>query len=148
MGVIPWSPLNGGWLTGKYRRGIDAPADSRFARLAPMRPMYSLDDAMSQRKFDLLDELTAIASDAGTSLIHLSVAFVLEHPAVTSAIVGPRTMEQFEDHLGAEELVLDGDLLDRIDALVPPGTDVDARDAYYQPPAIATARLRRRHRAD
>jgi aryl-alcohol dehydrogenase (NADP+) len=148
MGVIPWSPLNGGWLTGKYQRGVDAPADSRFARLAPMRPMYSLDDAVSQRKFDLVDELNEIAAAAGTSLIHLSLAFVLEHPAVTSAIIGPRTMEQFEALLGAEELMLDSDVLDRIDALVPPGTDVDARDAYYQPAAIANTGLRRRARVE
>jgi aryl-alcohol dehydrogenase-like predicted oxidoreductase len=144
MGVIPWGPLNGGWLTGKYRRDAEVPPDSRFARLAPARALYSLDSPQSRRKLDILDELRALAAEAGTTLIHLALAFVLEHPAVTAAIIGPRTLPQLEDHLGADELELDPAVLDRIDELVPPGTDVDDRDAWFQPPAISDPRLRRR----
>ena len=85
-----------------------------------------------------------LASDAGTSLIDLALAFVLQHPAVTSAIIGPRTMQQLEDQLGAADVVLSADVLDRIDELAPPGNDVDTRDAYFAAPAIVHAKLRRR----
>jgi aryl-alcohol dehydrogenase (NADP+) len=139
VGVIPWSPLNGGWLTGKYRRGEEAPSDSRFGR----RP-GALESTTAQRKLDLVDELSAMADEAGITLIHLAMAFVLQHPGVTSAIVGPRTMQQFEDHLGCDEVILDQAVLDRIDKLVRPGTDVDERDSYFRPPALVDAKLRRR----
>jgi aryl-alcohol dehydrogenase-like predicted oxidoreductase len=144
MGVIPWSPLNGGWLTGKYRRDVEIPADSRVARLASTYPLFSTERPTNQRKLDLVEQLAKLASDAGISLIDLSLAFVLQHPAVTAAIIGPRTMPQLEDQLGASEVTLTHELLDRIDELAPPGTDVDARDAYFQAPAIVHAQLRRR----
>ena len=144
MGVIPWSPLNGGWLTGKYRRDAEIPADSRLARLAASNPLYATKSPTNQRKLDLVEQLAKLASDAGISLIDLALAFVLQHPAVTAAIIGPRTMQQLEDQLGASEVTLTGELLDRIDELAPPGTDVDTRDAYFQAPAIVHAKLRRR----
>ena len=106
---------------------------------------YGVDpQPIRERKLDLVEELLALASDAGCSLTHLSLAFVLGHPAVTSAIVGPRTLAQLEDQLGAEAVALPDDVLDRIDALVPPGTDLNPRDAGYVPASLAEARLRRR----
>ena len=134
MGVIPWSPLAGGWLTGKYRRGEAAP-DTNRARRIPERFSYDLPE--NQRKLDLVEELLKLAADAGVSLTHLAHAFVLEHPAVTSAIIGPRTMEQLTDVLAGAEVRLSNDVLDRIDKLVPPGTNVNAADAGYYPPSLS-----------
>jgi aryl-alcohol dehydrogenase-like predicted oxidoreductase len=145
MGVIPWSPLNSGWLTGKYRRDAEIPKDSRLARLAGSNPLYATDSPASRRKFDLVEELLEVADDAGTTLIHLALAFILAHPAVTSAIIGPRTMDQLVDQLDATDVTLTDETLDRIDELVPPGADVDPRDSYFQAPAILHAKLRRRH---
>ena len=92
----------------------------------------------------MVEELIALADEAGLSLIHLALGFVLEHPAVTSAIVGPRTMEHLEGQLGAADVVLDDKVLDRIDELVPPGTNLNEADAGWTPPALADASLRRR----
>ena len=143
MGVIAWSPLNGGWLAGRYRRGESPPADSRAARMGgrfdPARPE-------NDRKHDLVDELGKVAAEAGCSLVHLALAFVLVHPAVTSAIVGPRTMEHLESQLGATDVVLTDEVLDRIDELVAPGTNVQPADAGYTPPAIEASWRRRRTR--
>ncbi|MGH9068366.1 MAG: aldo/keto reductase [Acidimicrobiales bacterium] len=141
MSVIPWSPLNGGWLTGRYRRGSETPAGGRAERMPerfdPSRPENA-------RKLDLVEELAKLASDAGCSMVELALAFVLAHPAVSAAIIGPRTMDQLRGQLGAPEVTLEDAVLDRIDELVPPGTDVAAGDAGYQAPALASARLRRR----
>ena len=98
MGVIPWSPLAGGWLTGRYRKGSPPPEGGR-ARRTPER--FDFERAENQRKLDLVEDLVAAADEAGLSLTHLAMAFVLEHPGVTSAIIGPRTMEQLTDVLGA-----------------------------------------------
>src|SRR6478752_7029721 len=98
MGVIPWSPLAGGWLSGRWRKGQDAPQSSRAERM-PAR--YDLSNPDNQRKLDAADALAVLADEAGLSLVHMALAFVLEHPAVTSAIIGPRTLEQLESQLGA-----------------------------------------------
>ncbi|MEJ5943823.1 aldo/keto reductase [Pseudokineococcus basanitobsidens] len=143
MGVIPWSPLAGGWLTGKYRKGEAAPESSRAARM-PAR--YDLDSPENQAKLDAADALAKVADEAGMSLIHLALGFTLAHPAVTAPIIGPRTMEQLESQLGAADVVLPDDVLDRIDEIVPPGTTLAAADAGYVPPALADASLRRRPR--
>jgi aryl-alcohol dehydrogenase-like predicted oxidoreductase len=143
MGVIPWSPLAGGWLTGKYRKGDPTPTTGRAA-LIPDRFRFDLPE--NQRKLDLVEELLKLAADAGVSLTHLSMAFVLEHPAVTSAIIGPRTMEQLTDVLGGADVLLSQDVLDRIDDLVPPGTNVNAADAGYQPPSLRRSQRRRPRR--
>jgi aryl-alcohol dehydrogenase-like predicted oxidoreductase len=134
MGVIPWSPLAGGWLTGKYRKGDTTPTTGRAARI-PDRFDFSKPE--NQRKLDLVEDLLKLASDAGVSLTHLAMAFVLEHPAVTSAIIGPRTMEQFTDVLSGADVRLTDDVLDRIDELVPPGTNVNEADAGWQSPALS-----------
>ena len=143
MGVLSWSPLAGGWLTGRYRKGREAPTSTRFGRL-PWR--YDLSLPENQRKLDAAEALAVLAEEAGLTLIHLAIAFVLRHRAVTSAIIGPRTMEQLESQLGADEVVLDDALLDRIDEIVPPGRNVNPADAGYTPPALENESLRRRAR--
>jgi aryl-alcohol dehydrogenase-like predicted oxidoreductase len=139
MGVIAWSPLNGGWLTGKYRKGQEPPPGSRGARNWAGR----FDDPESQRKFDLVEDLLKLAADAGVSLTHLAQAWVVEHPAVTSAIIGPRTMDHLTDLLAGQDVKLDVATLDRIDELVPPGTNVNLGDAGWTSPNL-DARARRR----
>ncbi|MGD1034619.1 MAG: aldo/keto reductase [Candidatus Dormibacteria bacterium] len=141
MGVIPWSPLAGGFLSGGYRRGQAVPASTRSGRL-PHR--YDLSLPVNQRKLEAADALAQLADDAGISLIHLAIAFVLRHPAVTAAIIGPRTMEHLESQLGAAAVTLDQATLDRIDEIVPPGTNVNPADAGWVTPEIADGRLRRR----
>ena len=140
MGVISWSPLAGGWLTGRWRQGQEPPTSTRAERL-PMR--YDLSRPANQRKLEATEALAQLAEEAGMSLIHLAIAFVLEHPAVTAAIVGPRTMEQLEDQLGADEVALSDDVLDRIDELVPPGTTLNPADTGYTPPSLERSARRR-----
>jgi aryl-alcohol dehydrogenase-like predicted oxidoreductase len=140
MGVIPWSPLAGGWLSGKYRKGADTPASTRADRL-PGR--YDLSDPANQRKLDAADALGQLADEAGIPLIHVAIAFVIRHPAVTSAIIGPRTMEQLESQLGAADVVLDDEILDRIDAIVPPGVNVNPVDGGWQNPDLEPQARRR-----
>lgn len=139
MGVMAWSPLNGGWLTGKYRRGQEPPAGSRGARNWAGR----FDTPESEPKLDLVEELLKVASDAGISLTHLAQAWVARHPAVTSAIIGPRTMDHLTDLLAGQDVVVDEATLDRIDALVAPGTNVNAGDAGWTSPALDPAARRR-----
>ena len=141
MAVIPWSPLNGGFLTGRYRPGADAPTSGRAARVPdrydPARPDV-------QRKLDLVPRLEALAQEAGMPLAHLALAFTLAHPAVTAPIIGPRTMDQLEGLLGAADVRLDDDTLDAIDAIVPPGTSVNPADDGWVTPSIAASWRRRR----
>ena len=143
MGVIAWSPLNGGWLAGRYRRGEAPPPDSRAARAGGR---FDLSRPENDRKHDVVEELAKLAAEIGCSPVQLALAFVLVHPAVTSAITGPRTMAHLESQLGAPDVVLSDDVLDRIDALVPPGVNVNPADAGYTPPAIESAWRRRRVR--
>ena len=140
MGVIPWSPLAGGWLSGRWRTGADTPRSTRAERL-PAR--YDLSDPGNRAKLDAADALARLAEEAGVSLVHLAIAFVIRHPAVTAAIIGPRTMEHLESQLGAAEVVLDDDLLDRIDAIVPPGATVNPADTGWQNPALRPQARRR-----
>ena len=141
MGVIPWSPLAGGWLTGRYRKGQDVPASHRAQRL-PGR--YDLSNPGNRAKLDAAEELALLAEDAGLSLVHLALAFTLAHPAVTAPIIGPRTMEQLESQLGALDVTLGDDVLDRIDKIVPPGATLNRDDSGYLPPALREPSLRRR----
>jgi aryl-alcohol dehydrogenase-like predicted oxidoreductase len=141
MGVIPWSPLGGGWLSGRWRKGA-GDLTSRRAERIPGR--YDLSRPENQAKLEAATALADLADDAGMSLIHLALAFVLEHPAVTSAIIGPRTMEHLESQIGAVDVDLPDDVLDRIDQIVKPGTNFSFADAGYEPPAIARAAKRRR----
>jgi aryl-alcohol dehydrogenase-like predicted oxidoreductase len=141
MGVIPWGPLGGGWLSGRWRKGAMEMESSRANRI-PTR--YDLSRPSNQRKLDAVEDLTLLAEDAGLSLIHLALAFVLNHPAITAAILGPRTMEHFDSQIGAADVKLATDVLDRIDKIVLPGTNVNPADAGYSPPAITNPKLRRR----
>ncbi len=141
MGVLSWSPLAGGWLTGRYRKGHEPPPSTRSQRL-PWRYDMSLPE--NQRKLDAADALAQLAEEAGVSLIHLAIAFVLRHRVVTAAIIGPRTMEQLESQLGAADVVLEDSLLDRIDEIVPPGRNINPADAGYTPPPLSDPSLRRR----
>ena len=141
MGVIPWSPLAGGWLSGKWRKGQDAPDSNRAQRL-PQR--YDLSLPENQRKLDAADALAQLAEEAGMTLVHMALAFVMRHPAVTAPIIGPRTMEQLESQLGAVDVRLDDATLDRIDEIVPPGTNFSLADSGWTPPAVEDPALRRR----
>ncbi len=141
MGVIPWSPLASGWLSGRYRKDRELPTSGRAQRI-PQRFDMSLPG--NQAKLEAADQLARLADEAGLSLIHLALAFVTSHPAVTSAIIGPRTMEHAEDQLGAAEVVLEPAILDRIDEIVPPGTNLNPTDRGYEPPALTNPSLRRR----
>ena len=143
MGVIPWGPLAGGWLSGRCRKDADAAElTSRRAQRIPER--YNLERPENQRKLEAADALARLADEAGMSLVHLALAFVLRHPAITAPIIGPRTMEQLTSQLGAVDVVLDDAVLDRIDEIVPPGTNFSYSDAGYLPPALADAKQRRR----
>jgi aryl-alcohol dehydrogenase-like predicted oxidoreductase len=140
MGVIPWSPLAGGWLSGKWRKGQEPPTSSRANRL-PHR--YDLSIPANQRKLDAVEELAQLAEGAGISLIHMAIAFAMRHPAVTAPIIGPRTMEQLESQLGAADVELSDDVLDRIDEIVPPGTNLNPRDDAWSNPALEPEARRR-----
>lgn len=140
MGVIPWSPLAGGWLSGLYRKGQPTPASTRSGRL-PHR--YDMSLPVNQRKLEIVDQLAVLAEEAGLTLIQMAIAFTIRHPAVTSAIIGPRTMEQLESQMGADTLKLSDDVLNKIDAIVPPGTNINAADGGWENPALAPAARRR-----
>jgi aryl-alcohol dehydrogenase-like predicted oxidoreductase len=142
MGVLTWSPLAAGWLSGRYRNAADIDLSSGRAARFPARFDPNLPE--NQRKLEIVQALDKVADEAGVSLIHLALAFVVSHRAVTSAIIGPRTVEQLEELLAGAEVELDDATLDRIDEIAPPGTNVNAGDAGYTPPAITQAGLRRR----
>jgi aryl-alcohol dehydrogenase-like predicted oxidoreductase len=147
MGVIVWSPLAGGWLAGRYRRGQGVPEDSRAKRYAergsPIVRRYDPTTPENERKLDLVEDLTNVADKAGISLTHMAIAFTLAHPAVTSAIIGPRTPGQLEDLMGGADVRLDGETLDAIDELVPPGTTLNEIDRGWEPPWMDPAARRR-----
>ncbi len=140
MGVISWSPLAGGWLSGRWRKGQETPTSSRADRL-PHR--FDLSLPGNQRKLEAVEQLALLAEEAGMTLIEMALAFVINHPAVTSAIIGPRTMEQLESQLPAADVQLSDELLDRIDEIVAPGTNLNPADAGWQNPALAPAARRR-----
>jgi len=142
IGVIPWSPLAGGWLSGRYRKGGDSPAESRRAQMLPSR--YDMSIPGNQAKLEAADALGRLADEAGMSLIEMALAFVVNHPAVTAAIIGPRTMDQLESQLPALESSLGAELLDRIDEIVPPGVNVNPTDTGWDPPWLSDSSLRRR----
>jgi aryl-alcohol dehydrogenase-like predicted oxidoreductase len=141
MGVIPWSPLAGGWLSGRYRKDAELPVSNRAQRL-PQR--YDLSLPGNQAKLEAADRLARLAQEAGLSLVQLAIAFVLNHPAVTAAIIGPRTMEQLDTQLAAADVKLSSDVLDRIDEIVPPGTNLNPGDRGYDPPTLTNPAFRRR----
>jgi aryl-alcohol dehydrogenase-like predicted oxidoreductase len=142
MGVIPWSPLAGGWLSGRYRRGVEAERPFSAARRL-LSGRFDMSMPANQRKLEAADQLAELADKAGMSLIEMALAFVLRHPAVTSAIIGPRTMEHLESQLTAADIELTDDVLDRIDKIVPPGVTINAADNGWVSPALEAAARRR-----
>ncbi|HTW99313.1 MAG TPA: aldo/keto reductase, partial [Acidimicrobiales bacterium] len=140
MGVIPWSPLAGGWLSGGYRKDQDLPQSTRAERL-PAR--YDLSNPYNQRKLDAADALAQLAEETGITLIELALAFVIRHPAVTAAIIGPRTMDHLESQLTAADVTLSDEVLDRIDEIVPPGVNVNPADGGWPNPALEASARRR-----
>jgi aryl-alcohol dehydrogenase-like predicted oxidoreductase len=145
MGVIVWSPLAGGWLSGRYRSDGDSPSTSRRAQMLPQR--YDMSLPANQRKLEATHALAELADASGLSLVEMALAFTINHPAVTAAIIGPRTMEQLEGQLPALESVLSAELLDRIDEIVPPGVNVNPNDRGWDPPWLTDPSLRRRRPA-
>ncbi|MGD0606209.1 MAG: aldo/keto reductase [Streptosporangiaceae bacterium] len=146
LGVIAWSPLAGGWLTGRYRQDKEIDMSTGRAQRLPHR--FDPSRPGNQAKLAAVEELVKIAADAGCSLIHLALAFVIGHPGVTSAIIGPRTMDQLTGLLAGADVTLTDDILDRIDQLVPPGVTLNDADAGWQPPALTNPAARRRLPAD
>jgi len=140
MGVIPWSPLAGGWLSGRYRLGAELPKSHRAERI-PGR--YDMSLPGNQRKLEAADALAKLAEEAGITLIQMALAFVIRHPAVTAAIIGPRTMEHLESQLSAADAELSDDVLDRIDEIVPPGVNLNHADGGWPNPALERSARRR-----
>ncbi|HAW10637.1 MAG TPA: aldo/keto reductase [Chloroflexi bacterium] len=134
MGTLVWGPLAQGLLTGRVRKGEHN--DLRRAGL-----LRHLND---ERRLDAVEALIPLAQEAGLSMTHLAMAFAIAHPGVTSALLGPRTLEQLDDLLAGIDVTLTDDILDRIDEIVPPGTDVGTLDQAYLPPPIQRSELRRR----
>ncbi len=140
MGAIVWSPLGGGWLTGRYRKDAELP-DSHRAQRIPGR--YDMSLPGNQRKLEAADALAQLAQEAGITLIELAIAFTIRHPAVTAAIIGPRTMEHLESQLTAADVELSQEVLDRIDEIVAPGVNLNHADAGWQNPALESSARRR-----
>jgi aryl-alcohol dehydrogenase-like predicted oxidoreductase len=140
LGTMIWSPLASGLLTGRFRPGGE-PIPANTLRWLPRH-------MTDERKHAAVERLAPIAEQAGLSLTHLALAFVTGHPAVTAAIIGPRTMDQLEDLLAGSATTLDDTILDRIDEVVPPGTDLGPVDVAHVPPALTDPALRRRAPAD
>jgi aryl-alcohol dehydrogenase-like predicted oxidoreductase len=134
MGVLVWSPLAQGLLTGRVRPGQQT--DLRRTRM--------FKHMTDERRLAAVERIIPVAEQAGLRMTHLAVAFAIAHPAVTSAIIGPRTMEHLDDLLAGIEVTLPDDVLDQLDAIVAPGTDVGRLDMAYNPPAVGDPRLRRR----
>jgi aryl-alcohol dehydrogenase-like predicted oxidoreductase len=146
MGVLTWSPLAWGFLSGKFRRGQSVDFDSGRASLAPDR--FDPSNPANVGKYDAIEKLAALAEEVGCILPELAVAFTLVHPGVTSVILGPRTMEQLTSLAKSAELVLDDDVLDRIDEIVPPGVNVYDPNAAFPLPTLTDPARRRRPLAE
>ena len=134
MGILVWGPLGQGMLTGRVRKGQQT--DPRRAHI-----FRHLND---ERRIDAVEQLIPLAEKAGLPMTHLALAFAIAHPGVTSAIIGPHTMEQLDDLLASADVTLTDDILDQIDEIVPPGTDIGTLDQAYLPPALQRSNLRRR----
>lgn len=140
LGVLVWSPLASGWLSGAVRAG--QPVGTHRASFMPER--FDLDVPANRARLDAVEQLAKVAADAGLTLIQLALAFVTAHPGVTSALIGPRTPEHLRSQLAAANTVLSDDVLDAIDAIVPPGVDLSPGEKFDTPPSLLDARLRRR----
>ncbi|MBD7917500.1 aldo/keto reductase [Cellulomonas sp. Sa3CUA2] len=140
LGVLAWSPLASGWLSGAVRAG--RPVTTHRSGVLPER--FDLEVPANRARLDAVEQLAKVAADAGLTLIQLALGFVTAHPGVTSALIGPRTPEHLRAQLDAADTVLDDDVLDAIDAIVPPGVDLAPGEKFDEPPALLDAALRRR----
>ncbi|CAN5376654.1 aldo/keto reductase [soil metagenome] len=139
MGTLTYSPLGGGWLSGRWRKDT-APTPTSAARPSAR---FDMSSTANQRKLEIVESLAQLADEAGITVIELAIAFVINHPGVTSAIIGPRTMEQLESQITATEVTLGADILDRIDALIAPGVTLNPDDnSYGAVELVAEARRR------
>ena len=141
MGVIPWSPLSGGLLSGRHRTDNPEAGSAMRKRVAGDR--FDRSNPANAAKWEAVDALTALADEAGLTLIELAIAFVINHPAVTAAIIGPRTLEHLETQLTAADVTLSSDVLDRIDEIVEPGVNLDLTTGGWTNPALAPEARRR-----
>ncbi len=140
LGVLVWSPLSSGWLSGAVRAGQEI--TTHRSNVMPQR--FDLDVPANRAKLDVVEQVAKVAADAGLTMIQLALAFVTAHPGVTSAIIGPRTIEHLQSQLAAADTVLSADVLDAIDAIVAPGVDLSPEEKIDTRPSITDASLRRR----
>ncbi len=140
IGVIPYSPLAGGWLSGRYRKDSEVQGPASLARPAAR---FDMSDPANQRKLDAVEQLARLADETGVPLVQMALAFVLRHPAVTAAIIGPRTMEHLTSQLAAADLALSDEILDRIDQINPPGVTINHLDNGWTEPALQPVHRRR-----
>ncbi len=140
LGVLAWSPLASGWLSGAVREGREVATH----RSTFMAPRFDLSVPANRARLDAVEQLVAVAEAAGLTLIQLALGFVTAHPAVTGALIGPRTTEHLASQLAAADVVLPADVLDAVDAVVAPGTDLAPGEKSDTPPALLDASLRRR----
>ncbi|MFF5157730.1 aldo/keto reductase [Streptomyces sp. NPDC000348] len=140
MGVLVWSPLASGWLSGAVRRGKEVATH----RSAFMPERFDTALPANRARLDAVEQLAGIADAAGLTMIQLALGFTTAHPAVTSALIGPRTLDHLHSQLAAADTVLPSDVLDAIDSVVAPGTDLAAHEKHDTPPALLDASLRRR----
>ncbi|WP_019587829.1 aldo/keto reductase [Deinococcus apachensis] len=140
LGVLVWSPLASGWLSGAVREGREITT----SRSTFMPQRFDLSIPSNRARLDAVEQLARVADEAGLTMIQLALGFVKAHPAVTSAIIGPRTLEHLHSQLAAADTVLSTDVLDAIDSIVPPGTDLAPHEKFDTPPALLDPSLRRR----
>jgi len=140
LGVLVWSPLSSGWLSGAVRAGQEI--TTHRSTVIPQR--FDLDVAANRAKLDVVEQLAKVAAEGGLTMIQLALGFVTSHPGVTTAIIGPRTMDHLESQLAAADTVLSADVLDAIDAIVAPGVDLSPEEKIDTRPSISDASLRRR----
>ncbi|MBI3249743.1 MAG: aldo/keto reductase [Deltaproteobacteria bacterium] len=146
VGTMVYAPLAGGWLTGKYRRDEPLPAGSRATGRMGRMGVWDAERSEVQHKYALIEELSTLAQEAGHSLTHMAMAFAAEHPAVSAVIMGPKTVAQLQDVLAGADLRLTPEVLNRIDAIVPPGLRIDPKDSYIPNPPLDDPARRRRSR--
>ena len=140
LGVLVWSPLASGWLSGAVRKGRDIATH----RSAVLPERFDLSHPANRARIDAVERLAAVADEAGLTMIELALGFVTAHPGVTGALIGPRTPEHLRAQLAAADTVLSADVLDAIDDIVAPGLDLAAHEKFDAPPALLEASLRRR----
>lgn len=140
LGVLTWSPLASGWLSGAIRAGAEVTTN----RSTFMSHRFDLERPENRAKLDAVEKLATVAQEAGLTMIQLALGFVLAHPAVTSALIGPRTLAHLQSQLQAQDVQLPDDVLDAVDAIVAPGTDLAPGEKNDAPPAVLDAAVRRR----